>query len=164
MNEELERQWERYRRSGLPFAVLLVDIDHFKLVNDSHGHAAGDRVLAHVARVLHTHARATDCVARMGGEEFLVLLPDMNAADALRLAQRLRQSVEEQPVQSARHALHTTVSIGVAIVRSGDAGVDPVVGRADAALYRAKAAGRNRCEPAAGDGSAESDWGLSAFA
>jgi diguanylate cyclase (GGDEF)-like protein len=146
MNEELDRQWQRHLRGRRPFAVLLIDIDHFKRINDNYGHAVGDEVLAQVARLLQSHARRTDSVARMGGEEFLILLPDMDAAAALNLAQRLRETIESEPVLTADAALYTTVSVGVAVVRSDDGGAQPLVRRADDALYRAKAAGRNRCE------------------
>jgi diguanylate cyclase (GGDEF)-like protein len=149
MNEELERQWQRYLRNRRPFALLLLDIDHFKRINDSHGHAVGDQVLVHVAHMLQSHARATDTVARMGGEEFLLLLPEMSDAEALRLAERLRATLQTQPLRTSSGALlATTASIGVATVDPADHAVDPVVVRADDALYRAKAGGRNRCEVA----------------
>jgi diguanylate cyclase (GGDEF)-like protein len=145
VDDALEHEWRRYGRAGASFAVLLVDIDHFKQINDTHGHAAGDQVLAQVARALETHARATDSVARIGGEEFLLLLPDIQKGDAYGLAERLRRAVEHEPVSAARARIAATVSIGVAVVDTCDAGVRAVIARADDALYRAKAAGRNRC-------------------
>ena len=146
LDEALQRQWRGFVRHRRAFAVLLVDIDHFKRINDSHGHAAGDAVLVGVAAQLSHHARATDAVGRFGGEEFLLLLADVDAAEALRSAERLRQRVADRPLVAEGLALPVRVSIGVALADDGDADVDAVVARADRALYRAKAAGRNRCE------------------
>ncbi len=143
---QLDRHWQRQRRGGMPFAVLLADIDHFKRFNDNHGHAAGDLVLAHVAEQLRQHARPGDLVSRYGGEEFLVLLPGVDQDEALRIAERLRNAIEQLPVQAAGAALSITLSVGASVSRSGDPDAQVLIARADAALYRAKAAGRNRVE------------------
>ncbi len=151
LDEELQRTWERYRRGREPFAVLLADIDHFKEINDTHGHAAGDRVLTSLAHLLQGHARSTEMVGRMGGEEFLIVLPRAHRHEAERSAERLRHLVEAHFVRTDPHALRITVSIGVACVAEGDASVEAVIARADSALYRAKAAGRNRVDSGIGE-------------
>lgn len=130
----------RARRGGHAYAVLMVDIDHFKAINDLHGHAAGDRVLQRVAQGLREGLRHGDVVARWGGEEFCVLLPRIAAADAQVLAQRMAAQIAHSGEP------RVTVSIGVAQMQAGDEQAEPVVQRADAALYRAKDLGRNRVE------------------
>lgn len=136
----------RYRR---PFAIVLVDLDHFKLVNDTYGHEDGDRVLQHVAGLLKAGLREDDVACRYGGEEFVLLLRSSDLSSARVIANRLRQSVSAKTVALGPkgEARHVTFSAGVSAAdeRNGfDA--DDVVGRADAALYRAKRAGRNRVE------------------
>jgi diguanylate cyclase len=140
-NERLAAEFARLQRSGRPYCVLVVDIDFFKLVNDRHGHATGDAVLKHVAGVLRTALRGTDLVARTGGEEFLILLPETGASQALQVAEKLRAAVENAPAESAGSL---TVSLGVAEASADDLDEDEAVRRADRALYRAKAQGRNR--------------------
>ncbi|WP_047258265.1 sensor domain-containing diguanylate cyclase [Chromobacterium subtsugae] len=142
-NEQLQDEHQRYGRSGEPYAVLLLDIDHFKRVNDSCGHDAGDRVLAHLAQVIRQAARATDFVARYGGEEFLLLLPATDAEGAAVLAEKIRAAVEQS---TAPDVGRITVSIGLAVASRGDEQPEAVVKRADQALYQAKAGGRNRVE------------------
>ena len=138
------------RNSGA--AALLVDVDRFKSVNDTYGHAAGDVVLREVAERLRGHLRAADVVARYGGEEFLVVLSASPREDAMMVAERLRSAVAGEPVRAEGEALRITASIGVA---SGEAGTPPddLVAAADAALYRAKNNGRNRVEAAV-----RADW------
>lgn len=126
---------------GAVVAACIVDIDHFKRVNDTHGHAGGDRVLAAVAKALAGAVRSEDLVARLGGEEFLVLLPATPPAGAAQVAERLRQSVAALEVLPER----VTVSVGVACCRR-DESAGELVERADKALYRAKSAGRDRVE------------------
>jgi two-component system cell cycle response regulator len=130
-----------------PAAALLVDVDHFKAVNDAHGHTMGDAALHAVAERLRTHSRAADVVARWGGEEFVVAMVGATAEDAMAAAERLRAAVAEAPVarDAAGAPLWTTVSIGVALAARGGA-VDALLEAADAALYRAKRAGRDRVE------------------
>jgi diguanylate cyclase (GGDEF)-like protein len=135
----IRRELARAARSGVPLAFLLVDIDHFKRVNDVHGHATGDRVIRAVALVLAAALRTTDVPARWGGEEFLALLPDADAAAACRIAERVRAAVE---ATEAAPGLFVTVSIGVA-QWDGRERPETAIGRADAGLYAAKDAGRN---------------------
>lgn len=121
------------------YALLMVDVDHFKAINDQHGHAEGDRVLQAVAASLRGALRADDRVGRWGGEEFCVLLPRTSLRDARALAERVGHRVAE-----AGHAVRVTVSIGVSEYAAGDAELQSVIRRADGALYDAKATGRNR--------------------
>jgi len=146
---QLGRIAERTQKAESGFAVLAIDLDRFKAVNDSHGHAAGDSVLTEVARRLSLNMRAGDLLGRIGGEEFVVALPQTSASQALALANRLRLAVEADPVRiDAATAIPVTISIGVAV--SGPvtpAGAEPVsaaLDRADRALMRAKADGRNQ--------------------
>jgi diguanylate cyclase (GGDEF)-like protein len=127
----------------LPFAVLLLDLDHFKRVNDTHGHQAGDAVLHHMARTLQRNLRGRDSLlGRYGGEEFVLLLPATSLEQAQALAERLRAALEACPLDSDIGPIAVTTSIGVAA--DIDATLERLLARADAALYRAKAAGRNR--------------------
>ncbi|MEN3811325.1 diguanylate cyclase [Chromobacterium piscinae] len=142
-NEQLQEEHLRYKRTGAPYAVLLLDVDHFKRVNDTFGHDAGDRVLRHIADTLRNSARATDFVARYGGEEFLLLLPETDAAGAAVLAEKIRAAVEQS---QAPDVGRITISIGLATSNAADAQPEATVKRADLALYRAKAGGRNRVE------------------
>jgi two-component system cell cycle response regulator len=138
---------ERAAQSGRPFAVMVLDLDRFKLVNDGWGHGAGDAVLVEAARRLATTLRAEDLVARLGGEEFLVVMPDTTEADAGRAAERLRRAIaaEPFPLPGGDGALGLTVSVGVALAATpADASVEALVGIADRALYCAKADGRNQ--------------------
>ena len=128
-------------------AVLLIDVDRFKSVNDTHGHAAGDTVLREIADRVRSHLRAADVVARYGGEEFMVVMSGAATEEALLVAERLRNAIAAVPVEATGQALHVTASVGVAAGEPG-ASFDAVVGAADAALYRAKHAGRNRVEAA----------------
>jgi two-component system, cell cycle response regulator len=132
-----------------PSAVLILDVDHFKTVNDTLGHASGDAVLVEIADRLRTHLRAADVIARIGGEEFLVALSGAAAEEALAVAERLRAMVAATPVEVAGRSLPVTVSIGIARLPVGGS-VNAALRDADAALYAAKEAGRNRVEAAPG--------------
>jgi two-component system cell cycle response regulator len=127
---------------------MVVDLDRFKLVNDQHGHAAGDQVLVEVSRRLTANLRASDLLARIGGEEFLAVLPDCGMAEARRVAERLCEAVEERPIRLASgQGLSVTVSIGVAVAGGAarrPALVDKVVEQADLALLDSKGSGRNQ--------------------
>jgi diguanylate cyclase (GGDEF)-like protein len=134
----IESLHERARRTGHGYGVLMVDIDHFKLINDRHGHAGGDRVLQRVAGALRDGLRVGDIVARWGGEEFCVLLPRMALPEAQALAERLTDLV------AAGVEPRVTISVGVAQAQAGQESAEDVIRRADVALYRAKEGGRNR--------------------
>ncbi|GCL63735.1 sensor domain-containing diguanylate cyclase [Pseudaquabacterium pictum] len=152
--QRLALEFERVRQPGAGHrcAVLAVDLDLFKLINDRHGHAAGDAVLQHAATLMRRVTRQHDLVARSGGEEFTLVLPDTGPDEAAALAERLRASLQAQPLQHQGLALVVTVSVGVSQILPADASLDAVLARADAALYAAKGAGRNQVclAPAAG--------------
>ncbi|AGX87882.1 diguanylate cyclase [Candidatus Symbiobacter mobilis] len=138
----LEAEVQRSSRFGQPFSVILLDIDHFKAVNDEYGHHTGDDVLIEVARILQTHTRETDVVGRWGGEEFLVVCPHTHREGARTLAENLRSKMQERDIPTVGHK---TASFGVAAYEAKDHAKD-VVARADTALYEAKRNGRNRVE------------------
>ena len=145
MTELLERECQRSHRSAQPWSVAIMDVDHFKQTNDAHGHAAGDEALRKVARVCESLVRDCDAVSRWGGEEFVLLLRNVDTRAALAAADRVRASVEGVSLSSGDAAFGITVSIGVATYRAGDT-VAQALSRADEALYQAKLAGRNRVE------------------
>lgn len=135
--------------AATPYAVAFLDVDHFKSVNDRFGHAGGDAVLAAVAEALSAEVRAQDSVARIGGEEFAVLMPGVDAEAAARLGEELRSAVERTRVAINGESLRVTVSIGLAISADDTHSVDALLRRADAAMYLAKGEGRNRVATAA---------------
>ncbi|MFP5447104.1 MAG: GGDEF domain-containing protein, partial [Betaproteobacteria bacterium] len=142
-----ERLLARYQRESAGLAVLMVDVDHFKQVNDQLGHGAGDQLLIGIAQAMTSALRPQDVLGRLGGEEFAVVLPDASPAEAHAIAERLRTVVEQRPFGTAQAPeQHATVSIGLVHSASlgGDADLDTLLLAADAALYRAKAEGRNR--------------------
>jgi two-component system, cell cycle response regulator len=139
---QLGGQVSAARRHGRPFSVAMLDIDHFKAVNDRHGHAAGDHVLGEVTRTLREHLRAEDQLGRLGGEEFLALLPDAGDGAARAAAEKLRAEVAANDVMIEGRDLRVTVSVGWA-TWDGET-PDDLLRRADEALYEAKRAGRNR--------------------
>lgn len=142
----LEVEGERAVRQAQPLSVLMIDVDHFKAINDAHGHAAGDRVLAALANSLISTMRPYDLVARYGGEEFVALLPGVDLAQALQIAERVRVAIESMRVEArGPEPLTVTASIGVSSLRSSDASATVTLDRADQAMYRAKHGGRNRC-------------------
>ena len=144
-----EIEIRRWRRLPRPLSLVLVDADHFKKINDTHGHAVGDAVLRHIARLMGATFRQVDVVARIGGEEFAVLLPSADLASAQRVAERLRAALEAQPAPTDAGLVGCTVSIGIATMHDGTASVEALLKRADEALYAAKHSGRNRvCGPA----------------
>jgi len=128
-----------------PLSVLAIDIDHFKQVNDSHGHAIGDQAIVILAKALKTQCRSKDLLARIGGEEFVMLLPEVDLEDALACAERIRESVQQQSVAlSDGKQLNLTVSVGVAEIDTRIETIETALNRADKALYEAKNSGRNR--------------------
>jgi diguanylate cyclase (GGDEF)-like protein len=142
-DERLSAEIARAERYAHPLCLLLVDLDHFKRINDGAGHAAGDAVLRLAARTMAANARATDFVARIGGEEFAVLLPEQDFSGAFAAAENLRALVAGLDTTHIAPGLNLTASLGVAALRQGE-GRDALLRRADAALYAAKNAGRNR--------------------
>jgi diguanylate cyclase (GGDEF)-like protein len=148
MAERLEAELQRQQRQGGSFALLSIDIDHFKRINDAHGHAAGDAVLQRVAQALQDNARRIDSVARMGGEEFCVLLPGADRDSAERAAARLLQAVRrlEHPELGAGRGV--SISIGLAVTEQPGEPLHGLQRRLDQALYQAKSAGRDRLQHA----------------
>lgn len=139
-----ERELARRRRTGRPTIALMLDLDHFKKVNDTHGHAVGDLVLRELGTVLREGLRELDVAGRMGGEEFAVLLSETTLDQGLEVAERLRSAMEaRRPSQPGGPTVTCTVSIGVAL-QTPDESLDDLLNRADGALYAAKRAGRNR--------------------
>jgi diguanylate cyclase (GGDEF)-like protein len=138
---------ERY---GKRLSVVLCDIDHFKAVNDGHGHPAGDEVLRGVARALLKEARQTDLVARYGGEEFALVMPETDEAGAVATAERIREKVGQLAFETTQGRLRVTLSLGVATFPDDGDRKATLVERADACLYHAKRNGRNRTVPASG--------------
>jgi diguanylate cyclase (GGDEF)-like protein len=128
-----------------PLAVVIVDLDHFKRINDTHGHAVGDEVLKTVAARLAGTLRGGDAVVRYGGEEFLLVLPGATLEQALRVAERARSAVEATPIKAGESRITVTASFGVTQRRRGD-NRQQIIERADEALYQAKSRGRNRVE------------------
>lgn len=139
-----ERRLQRARRDGEGIAVAVIDIDHFKRVNDQFGHAVGDVVLRHVARTIASACREGDLAARQGGEEFVAMLHGVDAASAAAMGERIRAAVQDTPVLLSTGPMPMTVSVGIAVAEAADQGLDDLLRRADVALYEAKAGGRNR--------------------
>jgi two-component system, cell cycle response regulator len=148
LRESLRRELERAARFRRTLAVVALDLDHFKDVNDTYGHGAGDQVLAELARRIRSIIREVDFAFRRGGEEFVILLPETDAAGGAALARRLRAEVRRTPVRTREHAIAVTVSIGVAVYPDHGANGSAVLEAADIALYAAKAAGRDTCRTA----------------
>jgi diguanylate cyclase (GGDEF)-like protein len=134
----------RARRYRNPLSLLMADLDHFKRVNDTHGHRAGDTVLRALSDVMRSTLRSTDLVGRYGGEEFLVVLPQTDLAGALVLAERVREAVEQTSIDLGGTSLSVTTSIGAAAFGGAIESAEAFIEAADAALYEAKNAGRNR--------------------
>ena len=143
--EQLEEELERSARSKRPFTLAMLDIDHFKAVNDTYGHLVGDAVLRQVSSRLRRHLRNYDGMGRYGGEEFLILIPDFDAdVDPNRL-ELLRAAVAAAPVEQGSVQIHVTCSFGVATLRGGERWTaEMLLAAADRALYQAKSDGRNR--------------------
>jgi len=140
----LDREDQRLQRFGDPYSVLLIDIDHFKRINDRLGHAAGDAVLCAVARTLQIKAREVDRVARYGGEEFCVLLPHTLHEGALQAAERLREAVAQTSIPWNDELISVSISTGLACAAEAGESLQSLLTRADEALYQAKGEGRNR--------------------
>ncbi|HVC59689.1 MAG TPA: diguanylate cyclase [Acetobacteraceae bacterium] len=139
-----QHELERVRQLGQCLAVLMLDIDHFKLINDRHGHHAGDEALKHFVAQLRGSVRGIDLLGRLGGEEFGIVLPGIPSEAACQVAERLRAQVAATPLRHGDRMIGIAVSIGLAMARDADATLEQILARADARLYAAKDAGRNR--------------------
>jgi diguanylate cyclase (GGDEF)-like protein len=141
---QAEQEIRRAKRFNRELSVIMMDLDHFKKVNDEFGHAVGDIVLATLAKASLESLRASDIIGRVGGEEFAVLLPETGLAAAQEVAERILQHVQETPIKAGRRTVHCTTSLGVAHMTNKDKSIDDILVRADKALYKAKETGRNR--------------------
>jgi len=144
-----EQEFSRYKRLSVgseysPYCVMMIDLDHFKSINDSHGHVVGDQVLKQVADYLAQAVRSYSNVGRYGGEEFILVLPGGRSEDAFSIAERIRSGISSQPMAFDGGAVNVTVSIGVSLVSEDDEQFEDTVNRADQALYQAKERGRNQ--------------------
>jgi diguanylate cyclase (GGDEF)-like protein len=145
LETRLRAEWRQAKRRGSTVAVLAIDLDHFKSINDTRGHPSGDIVLQELAGIMKATVRDTDAVARVGGDEFVIVLPDTGWQGALTFAERMRRKVDDFPFGAASGAISLTISVGVALAR----GTDPIspemlLQEADRSLYKAKSGGRNR--------------------
>ncbi len=143
-DERLQVEFVRARRHGRPLSLVLLDVDFFKNVNDSYGHQVGDAVLANIGRILNARLRGDDLGARVGGEEFAMLLPETRLEDARALADELRTTIDRTPAVINEVEIGVSVSAGCAALDDADTSVAELYGRADERLYAAKEAGRNR--------------------
>ena len=147
----LSEELARTQRHGNRFSLIMFDLDHFKQVNDRHGHVVGDKMLQVVAHLMEEQIRVTDCVGRFGGEEFVVLLPETSARQGWVVADKIRRAIENSGLKHERSIIKITVSAGVGEVAAAGDTIETLIARVDAALYRAKQAGRNRVELAEGN-------------
>jgi diguanylate cyclase (GGDEF)-like protein len=144
MDEEFSRLIALHARTSEPLAIMMIDVDHFKVVNDHYGHLVGDQVLRQLAALTQGTIRKQDYFARYGGEEFCILMPITTEDEAMRLAERLRQVYQDLPMEAASGVWHSTISIGVADSNSAVLTPHTLIAAADKALYTAKQSGRNR--------------------
>lgn len=143
--QALEREMERTRRTNLPTALIMIDLDHFKAINDVHGHPAGNEALLWVSRIWRRATRKIDIICRYGGEEFTIILPSTSLQQAVRTAERLRATVANSPLKLNGHAVQLTASFGVDVYRASDRlSAGDFLERADRHLRKAKQDGRNR--------------------
>lgn len=142
-DEQIHSSLTRYRNRGQRFALAMLDVDHFKGINDKFGHLTGDKVLQHTARLMVDGTRVLDHVMRIGGDEFAIVMVDTDMADAGRAVERIRRAVEQALIETGEHSTQVTISAGVVVVQPDDT-TESLLQRADAALYEAKQQGRNR--------------------
>lgn len=142
--EAAELELMRRKKALRPVALIMLDADHFKAINDRYGHAAGDAVLCQLAETMKSVCRQVDVLARIGGEEFAIILPSVDLADAVAVAERLRTAVAQVPAIYEQHAIPYTISLGVAVMEEVMSGFDELMKRADQAMYEAKQNGRNQ--------------------
>lgn len=140
LNEELARS----KKMKYHFALVLVDIDHFKAINDHYGHLVGDAVLKHIAKIIKENIRQIDLIGRYGGEEFLVILTETDKGPAYLAAERIREAVENKRIRAYDDELRATISLGVSVFPSDASDAETLLDKADRALYKAKGSGRNR--------------------
>jgi diguanylate cyclase (GGDEF)-like protein len=144
--ELLEQEISRAHRYNHPLSVIFADIDHFKTVNDTYGHLAGDRVIKIVAGCLKKELRESDHLARYGGEEFAVILPETDKDDAWLAAERLRKAIDSLRIAHEDGFIHVTMSFGIALLKPNEEiSLDELISKADSVLYNAKSQGRNQC-------------------
>lgn len=143
-NEQANLEYERLQRTNTPFSLLLLDIDHFKRINDTYGHLVGDQVLKSIAEIITGACRSEDFISRYGGEEFIILAPNQLEQEKESLAERIRRQVENSQIDIGSETLQVTVSVGVAFWDVNFQTVDSWTQAADSALYKAKEEGRNR--------------------
>lgn len=142
-DHQFNSEFSRWQRYGKPLTMMIADIDFFKKINDTFGHAAGDKVLKTVARVLQTNLRDTDFIARFGGEEFVILMPETKIDAAIKVAEKLRTTMMDCPFHSSNRKVPVTMSLGVCEFKKGDT-QEIAFDKADKALYKAKESGRNK--------------------
>jgi len=147
--ERAEQEFMRSRRYHTPLSITLIDVDHFKHINDQHGHATGDEVLKLLSQKISALLRENDLLARIGGEEFAILMPSTGLAGAALMAERLRLAIAEEATPVAGHLLHLRFSAGVTQLKAQDQSIEDCLRRADEAMYKAKQAGRDRVEACA---------------
>ena len=147
---ELQEEVIRSDRYGTPLSISILDIDHFKKVNDTYGHTTGDEALRSVAAKLRDHIRHPDVIGRYGGEEFLIVLPNSEAKAAAEQASRLCREIRKTQIEANDHILSVTISVGIAQLRIRQENWEGVLHRADEALYQAKNAGRDQWSVAEG--------------
>ncbi|WP_375213780.1 diguanylate cyclase [Aquabacterium sp.] len=161
LGDSMQREFDRCARDGEPLSILLIDLDHFKQINDAHGHAVGDEVLRQVAELLQQDTRSSDICCRYGGEEFLLVLPAMSLEAALARAEHCRVRVAERSRLAEGCQVAVTLSVGVASTVGAGLSPEALIALADQALYRAKAEGRNRvCLPQGEAPGAAADQGV----
>ena len=148
VKDKINQELQRSQRHEFPMSVLMIDVDHFKSVNDSYGHLIGDEVLRDMGRIIRESLRAYDIPGRYGGEEFCLMLPSTEVGNTMVVAERIREKIDENTIRFTGYDVHVTASIGVAGV-TGEHGfhdAEELIGLADKALYHAKNSGRNRVE------------------
>lgn len=145
LTEALDREVHRSARYDRPLSLITFDVDHFKKVNDAHGHVAGDAVLRHLALAIKSRLRQQDVFARTGGEEFCILLPEVPLESARVIAEKIRAITEQTPTRYDDQEIRCTISVGISSFEAGNDTVDLLYRTADARLYEAKNGGRNRC-------------------
>ena len=144
-----EKEFSRARRYARPIAAVMIDVDHFKRINDQYGHAVGDIVLRQVSAICQSSLRGSDLLGRIGGEEFVLLLPDTPLSNAIFVAERMREQLEATPIEVDNLVIRITASFGVASLIDADINFNSILERADVAMYHAKHDGRNKVKAAA---------------